>query len=148
MKTTVKSILAAAMFSITLSAQGNSPAFAEEIRLHGQTIELAYAPQNQVEDDRFDFFDSEEEFAHELNDAWLGMPAFSSEGTIVGFVEDAYLDEFGEVTELLVSLNGQKMAVYVDGDHVELTETEVAIGLTREQIAGLEHVDGLQLVSR
>ena len=45
---------------------------------------------------------SEEMFEHDLNDAWLGMPVFGPNGTTVGVVLDAPVDEYGEVAEILV----------------------------------------------
>jgi len=134
-------------FSIGGNVFGDLDAEAGQFKLFGQKIELAYAPQNTPFDNRFDQFESEEEL-HELNDAWLGMPAFSKEGELIGFVEDAYLDDDGYVAELLVSIKGKRFAVYVDGEHVELTETEVGIDLPATAIAGLEREEGFQVVQR
>jgi sporulation protein YlmC with PRC-barrel domain len=134
-------------FSMVSFAAGTVKAEAGQFKLFGQKIEMAYAPQNAPLDDRFDQFESEEEL-HELNDAWLGMPAYSSDGKQIGFVEDAYLDDEGYVSELLVSIKGKRFAVYVDGKYAELTDTQVGIDLPATAIAGLERENGFQVVQR
>jgi len=134
-------------FSMAGTFAGGMNAEAGGFKLFGQKIEMAYAPQNTPLDDRFDQFESEEEL-HELNDAWLGMPAYSSDGKQIGFVEDAYLDHEGYVSELLVSIKGKRFAVYVDGKYAELTDAEVGIDLPATTIAGLEREEGFQLVQR
>lgn len=152
MKKPAKTITAFAAAFIAMSMAGTVSAKADGLfggfKLFGQKIEMAYAPQNDFFDDgRFDQFDSEEEL-HELNDAWLGMPAHDASGKLIGYVEDAYIGDDGEVSELLVSLNGTRYAVYVDGRHVELTDTEVGIDLPVDVIAGLEREENFQLVQR
>ncbi len=132
---------------IALSLAGTATAQSGQFTLFGQKIEMAYAPQNAPLDERFDAFDSEEEL-HELNDAWLGMPAHDKSGKLIGFVEDAFLDEEGYVSELLVSIKGKRFAVYVDGKYAELTDTKVGIDLPASTIAGLEREEDFQLVQR
>lgn len=132
---------------MALSLAGTVNAEAGQFKLFGKSIELAYAPQNTPLEERFGQFESEEEL-HELNDAWLGMPAFSKEGKQIGFIEDAYLDDNGEVTELLVSISGRNFAVYVDGRYAELSDTQVGIDLPATTIAELERENSFQLVQR
>lgn len=132
---------------ITIALAGTVSAEAGQFKLFGKSIELAYAPQNAPLDEPFNQFESEEEL-HELNDAWLGMPAFSKEGKQIGFIEDAFLDDNGDVSELLVSIEGKSFAVYVDGKYAELTDTEVGIDLPATTIAGLEREAGFELVQR
>ena len=151
MKKPAKSIFSVIIpVMLTMTAMGfvsSTSAEAGQFALFGSKIELAYAPQDNLTDDRFDQFENEEEL-HELNDAWLGMPAYSSEGKMVGHVEDAYIDQDGNVTRLLVSLSGKKIAVYVGGKNVQLTETKVAISLPAKTIAGLEREAGFEVSSR
>lgn len=147
MKMSAKTILSASALVFALSMANPSTAQAEGFKLFGKSIALAYAPQNTATENRFAQFENEEDM-HELNDAWLGMPAFSNDGKIIGFIEDAYLDEDDEITELLVSINDQKIAVYVDGTRATLTDTKVAIALTKTQIASLEREVGYQIASR
>jgi len=147
MKKSAQTVLSVAAFAMALGLVNVSTSQAGQFKLFGSKIELAYAPQDNTTDNRFDQFDSEEDL-HELNDAWLGMPAFSSEGTMIGFVEDAFLNDNGDITELLVSLSGKKIAVYVGGEHAELSDTKVAIAMTLTKIAGLERENGFQVTSR
>lgn len=122
-------------------------AAASEHALFNKPIALAYAPQSTPLDNRFEQFEDFEE-EHELNDAWLGMPVHSAEGELVGFVEDAYLDENGSVEELLVGLSDHNYAVYIDAENTSLTESEVAVSLSATTIAGLERAEDYQLVQR
>ena len=83
---------------------------------------------------------TEEAFEHELNDAWLGMPATAKNGKIIGTVIDAYLDANGDVSELLIALDASSLnyAVYVDSKFAELNDIDVKINLSANQIALLE----------
>lgn len=106
-------------------------------------IAMAYAPENEADQSQFDQFDQFElhgayEDAHELNDAWLGMPVRDAAGKVVGHVQDAFLDAQGGLTELLVSLKGSKVAVYVDQKNVEYTQVAVLVDLPLQMIASLE----------
>ncbi len=147
MKQSAKAIMTISAMVFALGLANAPAADAAGFKLFGKSIELAYAPQDTIIDDRFEQFESEEDM-HELNDAWLGMPAFSKEGKIIGFVEDAYLDENGDVAELLVSLSDYKIAVYVDGSDALLTDTNVAISLTKTEIALLERENGFKIARR
>lgn len=106
-------------------------------------IAMAYAPEGEADNAQFDQFDQFElhgayEDAHELNDAWLGMPVRDAAGEVIGYVEDAFLDAKGGLTELLVSLNGSGVAVYVNQENVEYTEVGVLVDLPLQMIASLE----------
>ena len=138
-------IVIAASLSGVLAASGTAQA--GEYALFNKPIALAYAPEAKALDNRFEQFEDFEE-EHELNDAWLGMPVHSDEGKLIGFVEDAYLDENGDVEELLVSLSDHNYAVYIDAEKTELTESEVAVALPESTIAGLERAEDFQLVQR
>ena len=138
-------IVIAASLSGVFAASGTAQA--GEYALFNKPIALAYAPEAKALDNRFEQFEDFEE-EHELNDAWLGMPVHSDEGKLIGFVEDAYLDENGDVEELLVSLSDQNYAVYIDAGKTELTESEVAVALPASTIAGLERAEDFQLVQR
>lgn len=102
---------------------------------------LAYAaPDNfKKKPGLFDQFDNGAE-EHELNDAWLGMPVKSKDGKLVGTVAYAFLDDNGDVSELLVELSASSLnyAVYVDGDKSELGESAVSVSMSKRQIAALE----------
>ncbi|WP_075995329.1 PRC-barrel domain-containing protein [Salaquimonas pukyongi] len=143
-------LAAAIVIASTMTAGAFSAAetaAASEYALFDKPIALAYAPQSAPLDNRFEQFEDFEE-EHELNDAWLGMPVHSAEGELVGFVEDAYLDENGDVEELLVGLSDQNYAVYIDAKNTSLTESEVAVSLSSNAIAGLERAEDYQLVQR
>lgn len=147
----IASLTIAGIFSagIAFAAQaGESKVTIFNIAPASQTF--AYAAPEKGRDVALPEAFSEEDFiGHELNDAWLGMPAFSSDGKMVGIVEDAYLDESGNVTEILVNLNttDRNYSVYVGGEHAVLTDTEVGISLSEQTIAGLERAEGVMLSS-
>ncbi|MCB1384325.1 MAG: PRC-barrel domain-containing protein [Nitratireductor sp.] len=157
----MKTTLAAALIAITTAATGAvlapQMAAAGSLTLFNRLVSgpaaslgpmtLAYAPESQANQAPFDQLEAEEEM-HELNDAWLGMPAFDADGKLIGVIEDAYLNEDGTVSELLVSLTNSDYAVYIDGQDAALTETEVAIALTESVIAGLERAQEFSLVQR
>ena len=100
---------------------------------------LSYAPKGSNLDQRFSYFEFEEsEYAeHELNDAWLGMPAYSSNGERIGYIQDAYLDKDGYVTEITVGLHESQGVVEIKGKYAELTEEKVQFELSTTQIASL-----------
>jgi hypothetical protein len=132
------SMLAASAAMILSMAAFAAPASAGESRL------MAYAPLEETAPSVFDRFDnnpapqiSEEEYyeGHELNDAWLGMPVRSSDGLETGWVNDAILDENGDVVTVMVDYNGRTHAV--DARYAELGYDQVDISLTRSQIAAL-----------
>jgi len=101
---------------------------------------LAYAPDGGIDDERFSQFELEtdEYYEHELNDAWLGMPAYSSNGTLVGYIDDAILDDNGEVTQIIVGLNGGNAYVEIGGEFAKLDSEKVQFELSNTQIAELE----------
>lgn len=134
-----KSLVIAAILALSAAGWMSAPqaASASEIVLKPASLMLAYAPPMQEEaDDEIETG----EYEHELNDAWLGMPVMSKDGRIVGSVIDAWIGEDGEVEELLVGLtqNAGGHAVYVDGTHALLGETEIRVALTASAIAALE----------
>lgn len=147
MKKSASKVLTVAAFVFATGIANVTIAEAGQFKLFGSKIELAYAPQDNSTGDRFQQFENEEEM-HELNDAWLGMPAVSQDGKTIGFVENAYLDDNGLVTELLVSLNDQKIAVFVDGNLAELNESNVSIDLSASAIAKLERDNEFEVASR
>ena len=140
-KTLTAIALTASAFGLSLPAQADDKNFSDR-------IEMAYAPvEEDMTDAPFDQFDlhSDYEDAHELNDAWLGMPVRDAAGQIIGHVEDAFLDEKGYLTELLVSINGSSAAVYVDQKHVEYTEVSVLVDLPLRTIASLEQEEAYRV---
>lgn len=133
-KTLTAIALTASTFGLSLPAQADDNGFSDR-------IEMAYASvEENVTDAPFDQFElhSNYEDAHELNDAWLGMPVRDADGHVIGHVEDAFLDDKGYLTELLVSIKGSSAAVYVDQKHVEYTEVSVLVDLPLRTIASLE----------
>lgn len=100
---------------------------------------LSYAPQGSNLDERFSQFELEEsEYAeHELNDSWLGMPAYSNKGKLIGYIEDVFLDEDGYATEIIVGLHENQGIVEIKGDLAELTDEKVQFSLSTTQIATL-----------
>lgn len=127
--------------AIFLSATlAGSFAFAADVSEAEARMEaLSYAPQGSNLDERFSQFEFEEsEYAeHELNDSWLGMPAYSSNGERIGYIQDAYLDEDGYVTEIIVGLHESQGIVEIKGEYAELTEEKVQFELSTTQIASL-----------
>lgn len=138
MKSTVIKVIMTAALLLT-SGIGLNSALAEE-NSFADRIALAYAPENKIDDQRFEQFElhGEYEDAHELNDAWLGMPVRDNRGKIIGYVEDAFLDQEGYLTELLVSLNNSEIAVYIDQKYVDFTELAVLVDLPINAIASFE----------
>lgn len=136
-----KAIGKKASVAILLSAMISTPAaFANDTSEAEAKMEaLAYAPEGSNLDERFSQFEFEtDEYAeHELNDAWLGMPAYSSDGRIVGYIEDAILDEEGYVAEIIVGLNENLGIVEIQGKFAELTDEKVQFELSNTQIAAL-----------
>ena len=143
----ILAVAAVAAIAFTAGIVNVSAANAGQSKLVGPGVELAYAPQDNTLDHRFDQFESEEDL-HELNDAWLGMPVVSEDGETIGFVEDAYLDDDGEVSELLISFTDRNIAVYVKGELATLFDAEVAVSMSTDAIAGLEPETGFRIGSR
>jgi len=133
--------LTASIFGLSYPAQADDKSFADRIA-------LAYAPvEENATENQFGQFElhGDYEDAHELNDAWLGMPVRDSAGEVIGYVEDAFLDEDGYLDELLISINGSSAAVYVDQKHVEYTEVAVLVDLPVRTIASLEKKESLRV---
>lgn len=127
--------------AILLSAMIATPsAFANDTSEAKAKIEaLAYAPEGSFNEERFSQFEFEnDEYAeHELNDSWLGMPAYSNDDKLIGYIEEAFLDEDGYVTEIIVGLNDQQGIVEINGEFSELTDEKVQFELSNKQIAAL-----------
>lgn len=121
------------------------PSIADDSEILARMEALSYAPEGYTEDDRFSQFEFEtEEYAeHELNDAWLGMPAYSSNGKLIGYVDDAIMDSGGYVTELAVGLNEQQVLISISGEYAELTDKNVQLELSNKQIAELASTNKL-----
>ena len=140
-KTLTAIALTASAFGLSLPAQADDTSFSDR-------IEMAYAPieedANQAPFDQFELHSSYED-AHELNDAWLGMPVRDAAGDVIGHVEDAFLDDEGYLTELLVTINGSSAAVFVDQQHVEYTEVAVLVDLPMRTIASLEQAENFKV---
>lgn len=127
-----------AAFTIATAIAGTAlPAMAENVSFD-ERLAVAYAAEEET-DTRFDQFELHGSYddAHELNDAWLGMPVRDSAGKFVGTVEDAFLDQEGYLTELLVSINGSSAVVFVDQKNVEYTEVAVLVDMPMRTIAAL-----------
>lgn len=142
MKHTLVRTLAA--IALTTSTLGLSlPAQAED-KSAADRIAMAYAPIDEETDqsafDQFELHGTYED-AHEMNDAWLGMPVRDAAGEVIGYVEDAFLDDDGYLSELVVSINGSSAAVFVDQSHVEYTEVAVLVDLPMRTVASLEQAD-------
>ena len=143
------SMLAASAAVVLSLAAFAAPASAAESQL------MAYAPLEETAPSVFDRFDaqpapqiSEEEYyeGHEMNDAWLGMPVRSSDGLETGWVNDAILDDNGDVVTVMVDYDGQTHAV--DARFAELGYDQVDISLTRSQIAALGSSEAAYEVSQ
>ena len=108
---------------------------------------LSYAPTSSFDESRFSQFEleSSEYGEHELNDAWLGMPAYSSDGKLVGYIEDAFIDNEGYVSEVVVGLNGTEVALEIDAEFAELTDELVKFEISQRKFAEL--ANGNQLAS-
>ncbi len=100
---------------------------------------LAYAPEGSFNDERFSQFEFEnEEYSeHELNDGWLGMPTYSKGGKLIGYIEDAILDENGFLTQIIIGLNEQQVIIEISGEYAQLTDEKVHLELSKQQIAQL-----------
>ncbi len=123
----------AATLALTLAA--NTGVNAEEMMIEQDAHTFAYAPSG----DGMDYIEEYEE--HEMNDAWLGMPAFSSNGEMIGVIIDAFLNDQGDVNEVMVELNSEmdSKTIYVEAKLVTLDEMQVSINLDTLTIANLEN---------
>ncbi len=134
---TVKQVSLAILLSTLVATPSAFATDASETQARMEA--LSYAPEGSNLDERFSQFQFEtDEYAeHELNDAWLGMPAYSNEGTIIGYIEDAFIDDEGYVTEIIVGLNENQGIVEINGEYAELTDEKVQFELSNTQIAAL-----------
>lgn len=77
-------------------------------------------------------------FDHELNDAWLGMPVIGPNGTEIGYVLDAPLDNHGWIVEVVVGEmvlsndeaaweKAEANAITFAADRVDLLDDHVAL---------------------
>lgn len=128
----------AILLSTMLIAPG---AYANDVSEAEARLEaLSYAPEGSLNDERFSQFEFEqsEDYAeHELNDSWLGMPAYSSSGTLIGYIENAILDEEGYATQIIVGLHSNQAVIEIKGEFAELTDEKVQFELSNKQIAAL-----------
>ena len=127
----------AILLSIIIAAP---TAFAQDVSEEQARMEaLSYAPQGSKHDERFSQFqfNTDEYAEHELNDAWLGMPAYSSDGKLIGYIEDALLNTNGDIEEIIVGLNENQGFVEIKGEFAELSDENVQFNLSNKQIATL-----------
>ncbi|MEO0911255.1 MAG: PRC-barrel domain-containing protein [Pseudomonadota bacterium] len=131
---------------ISALSLGVVTANAEEPETYDNRLLLSFAPQKDTKEDRFEQFDmhSDYEDAHELNDAWLGMPVRSTDGSIIGYVEDAFLDSDGYLEELHVALNQSSIIIKVDAQKVDYTEVAVLVDIPLRAIAELKTESRIQ----
>ncbi len=143
----LKTIVKKTGLALLLSAMIAAPlAFANDTSEAQARMEaLSYAPENNINDERFSQFEFEEgNYAeHELNDSWLGMPAYSNDGQLIGYIEEAFLDKDGYVKEIIVGLNGNQGIVEIKGELAELTEENVQFDLSNRQIEQLANTNEL-----
>lgn len=134
LKTLMTVFAASAIMSVTTSSFA-----ADDSETLARMEALSYAPKTNFNEDRFSQFDLEtEEYAeHELNDSWLGMPAYLSDGTLIGYIEDAYLDDEGYAEEIIVGLNNDEGIVEIQGKFASIDDEKVQFELTQTQIASL-----------
>jgi len=140
--------LAAVMFS---GAMSSVPAFAEDINTSQNSQMLNYAPQESMNTDRFSQFDfgaAPDGYTddHELNDSWLGMSAYSSDGKYLGYVEDALLNHNGEVAELIVGSENSQISVQLGSDYAELSHDKVTLSLSKKEYARIINGANLALL--
>ena len=118
---------------------------AQDATNYDSRLALSFAPENpESGNEPFSQFNLHGTYddAHELNDAWLGMPVRDAAGKVIGYVEDALLDQEGYLTELVVQISGSGSSVYVDQKHVDYTDVAVLVDLPIQSIASLEKVVG------
>ncbi|WP_193176437.1 PRC-barrel domain-containing protein [Oricola nitratireducens] len=86
---------------------------------------------------------------HELNDAWMGMTAVSSDGVVLGYVTDAFINEDGSVDEIVIAPAGDggalSTAVYVPASYAELGGESVHVALDARAVARLEPATDLAM---
>lgn len=115
---------------------------AEENTFNPLSNLMSYAPEQSNENERFKQFNFDSEIAnyddeHELNDAWLGISAYSNEGEYVGYIEDAILDHQGNVVELIIGSPESNVSVQLEMKYAELEEDRVNLNLTENEFASI-----------
>ncbi|MDA8870717.1 hypothetical protein N9H93_04990 [Rhizobiaceae bacterium] len=118
-------IAAAAFLATTAFA---APAFA------GDTSSFNADSEYQVgapfeESEALISFSSDDEFEmHEMNDAWLGMPVLDPSARKIGYVEDAVLDDDGELVELSIIAGEPDFdALDEDGEPIGADEANITV---------------------
>jgi hypothetical protein len=133
------SFLAATATATALQLDDTDPA-QSEAALAEQTLAYADPSPERFGDGLDEIFPEIDE--HELNDAWMGMTVVSQEGTVIGYVTDAFIDETGDLLELIVMPGGDdpKLVepVFVPARFAKLKSSAVDLTLTREAILTLE----------
>ncbi len=131
---------------ISALSLGAVSSYAEEPDTNDNRLLLSFAPEKDTSDDRFEQFDMHGDYddAHELNDAWLGMPVRTTDGSIIGYVEDAFLDSEGYLEELHIALNQSSIIIKVDAKKVDYTEVAVLVDIPLTAIAELKTEDRIQ----
>lgn len=137
----LKKIISSVSLSLLVSVSVHS-SNANAVDISEQTAKmeaLSYAPEGNFNDERFGQFDFEtEDYAeHELNDAWLGMPVHSSNGSLIGYINDAIIDANGDVEQVIIGLNEQQTIVEIKAEYAELTNDRVQLELSNRQVAAL-----------
>ena len=112
---------------------------------------MSYAPETKFDDGRFGLFNFDAEpmeygEEHELNDMWLGLSAYSKDGEYVGSIEDAILDDEGNVIELVVAPPNGDVSVQLQVDYADLGQDRVTLDLSRNDFASILN-DGELVVS-
>lgn len=135
-RTLIAATLAIAAFSVTTQAAN---AFQFGARVQSENTLLAYAEPMTERFGPAAQADDAEELDHELNDAWLGMTALSAEGEVLGYVSDAIVNSYGEVTDLVISPDMETEGqVFVPARLAVLGDDAVQLSLTNNDLAALE----------
>lgn len=63
------------------------------------------------------------------------MPAHDKHGKLIGYIEDAILDENGYITKVFIGVSNSEINIKIDGEFAELTTEKVKLELTKKQVA-------------
>lgn len=140
MRKLIKEIIATTAIVLLVASPNFAPAFAGDMSKPFGSNLMSYAPQPGFDEGRFGQFDfsySEHEDEHELNDAWLGISVYSSEGKYVGYVEDAMLEANGAVKELVIGTPEGNTAVQLSSEYAELEGDKVNLEITEYEFASI-----------
>lgn len=142
MNTFYKSFLTTAFTALLTISAIETPANAADQGNSYSSSLLGYAPQEKFDDGRFgqfnfDSIQPEFDEEHELNDAWLGLSAYSNDGNYIGYIDDAILDSDGNVVEIVVSPPQGGTAVQLQIQYATLEEDRVTLKLTGTQFASI-----------